>query len=99
MKYNERFLECKLVLSSNNDEEIERKQNLGIDIEEDDESESESIIDLYDVSVIFQAMPKDSNIPNEKETAIILKSGRTIWVKVPFKTVKEKHGVAMAGRQ
>jgi hypothetical protein len=73
----------------------EQKENLGLS-SLDDESETEAVVDLLDVSVLFQPLPKDLEEPSEDECAIILKSGRTIWIKTPFKVVKERHGVAVA---
>ena len=96
MKYTDRFLETLIVLSSDSEVERERKDNLGMTEEDDDESESESVVDLLDVSVLFKPLPLDSDEPQEDQCAIILKSGRTIWVKTPFSEVKSRHQQAIA---
>lgn len=88
MKNPQWFLKTTIVLSGDDEEEqdeILRKINGN-----DNEYNSPAVVDLREAATIFTPVDHDSAEENEQECAIILKSGRTIWVKTPYKEVEQR---------
>lgn len=82
-----RLLRTQIVLADSPEDEFESKKNLGlINDEEDDETFSDCIIDLFEASAIFQPIHNNGE-PDPDQCAIILKSGKTVWVLTPYMRV------------
>jgi|SRR5688572_998236 len=89
-----RFLHCNIVLGNPDGDTNSEEERFGVRITEsddDEEFESPCVIDLLEAAVIFKAIQADEDKPDPEETAIMLKSGRTIWVRVSYNKVMRQY--------